>query len=237
MDPKRIQEVAWIGQDYVKGKIRGVILTFHGLGGGLKAGVGTEELEWSNRGGLVVYPYCGPWSWMNRPARRMVDELVEAIYQKFKLSDRIPLISIGGSMGGQATLLYTRYAKRPVRACFANYPVCDLKYHFHERPDLPPTIRQALQWPPEAELDAMLAEHSPMCQIAAMPDIPYRIVHGDVDKAVSKTHHSDKFVAAMRKRKLNVKYVEVPGMGHGGPVPLEVFADNITFVTSALTGK
>ena len=102
MDPKYIQDVAWIGQDYVKGKIRGVILTFHGLGGGLKAGVGTDELEWSNRGGLVVYPYCGPWSWMNRPARRMVDELVEAIYRKFKLSDRVPLISIGGSMGGQA---------------------------------------------------------------------------------------------------------------------------------------
>ena len=41
----------------------------------------------------------------------------------------------------------------------------------------------------------------------------------------------------MRKRKLNVNYVEVPGMGHGGPVPLEVFADNIAFVTSALRGR
>ena len=29
MNPKTINEVAWIGHDYVKGKIRGVILTFH----------------------------------------------------------------------------------------------------------------------------------------------------------------------------------------------------------------
>ncbi len=41
----------------------------------------------------------------------------------------------------------------------------------------------------------------------------------------------------MRKRKLNVKYVEVPGMGQGGPVPLQVFGDNIAFVTSALRGR
>lgn len=237
MNLKSLHEVAWIGSDHVRGKIRGVILTFHGLGGGLKAGIGGDEWEWAQAGGLVVYPYCGPWSWMNRPARRMVDDLVDGIYQKYRLSDRVPLISVGGSMGGQATLIYTRYARRPVRACFANFPVCDMTYHFHERKDLPPTIRQALQWPPEAELDAQLKECSPLHQVAAMPDIPYRVVHGFLDSAVSKKHHSDKFVAAMRKLKRKVEYVEVPGMGHGGPVPLKVYAGNIAFVTNALSGR
>ena len=73
MNRKIIKEVAWIGDEHVRGKIKGVVLSFHGLGGGLKDGPGTEELEWAAAGGLVVYPYYGPWAWMNRQARAMVD--------------------------------------------------------------------------------------------------------------------------------------------------------------------
>ena len=233
MNPRVTKEVAWVGKEYVKGSIKGVVLSFHGLGGGLKSGPGTEELEWARNGGLVVYPYYGPWAWMNRQARTMVDELVDAIYSAQGLPGSIPLICTGGSMGGQASLLYTRYAKRRVSACLANCPVCDLKYHFHERPDLPPTIRHALLGY-AGSLDSLLAEHSPLHQMDAMPDIPYLIIHGGKDKLVSKRHHSDKMVAAMRKRKMNVEYVEVPGMGHGGPMPLAVLEKQIRFVSSFL---
>lgn len=236
MNAKVIKEVAWIGEDYVQGRIKGVVLSFHGLGGGLKAGPTTEELEWARHGGLVVYPYYGPWAWMNRQARTMVDELVDAVYAAHRLSNKIPLICTGGSMGGQASLLYTRYAKRSVKACLANCPVCDMTYHFHERPDLPPTMRHAFLGY-VGSLNSLLAEHSPLHQVAAMPDIPYRIVHGDNDKAVSKRHHSDKMVAAMRKRRLSVEYVEVSGMGHGGPVPISVLQRNVVFVAAALGSR
>lgn len=234
MNSKVIKEIAWVGAEYVRGKIRGVVLSFHGLGGGgLKNGPGTEELEWGRNGGLVVHPYYGPWAWMNRQARAMVDELVDAIYEAHGLPQRAPLICTGGSMGGQASLLYTRYAKRRVSACLANCPVCDMKYHFRERLDLPPTIRHAFLGYP-GSLDSLLAEHSPLHQVAAMPDIPYRIIHGDRDKAVSKRHHSDKMVAAMHKRKLNVEYVEVPGMGHCAPLPLKVMQHDVEFVAAAM---
>lgn len=233
MITRHIKETAWIGKDYVAGKIKGVVLVFHGLGGGLKNGPTTEELEWARAGGLVVHPYYGPWSWMNRQARSMIDELVDAVYSAYGLADNIPLICTGGSMGGQGSLLYTRYAKRHVSACLANCPVCDLKYHFHERPDLPPTMRHAFQGYPES-LSRCLAEHSPLQQVAAMPDIPYRIIHGDKDTAVSKRHHSDKMVAAMRRRRLNVEYIEVKGMGHCGPLPLKVLDGNASFVASAM---
>lgn len=233
MDKKVINEVAWVGRELVKGKIRGVVLSFHGLGGGLKTAATTEDRAWAACGGLAVYPYYGPWAWMNRGARAMVDELVDAIYVAYRLPARTPLISTGGSMGGQASLLYTRYAKHPVAACLANCPVCDLKYHFHERPDLPPTIRHAL-FGYSGKFENLLAEHSPLAQVAAMPDIPYRIIHAGQDKAVAKSRHSDPMVAAMRRRGLKVDYVEIPDMGHCGPLPLDVIEGNVEFVAKAM---
>ena len=233
MNENIIKECAWVGNDFVVGKIKGVVLSFHGLGGGIKGGPNTEELEWGRNGGLVVYPYYGPWAWMNRQARTMIDELVDAVYAAHKLPERTPLICTGGSMGGQGSLLYTRYARRKVSACLANCPVCDLKFHFHERPDLPPTMRHAFLGYSES-LPRLLAEHSPLTQVNAMPDIPYRIIHGDQDKAVAKSRHSDKLVPAMRKHGLKVEYIEVAGMGHCGPLPLQVMQDNIAFVAAAM---
>ena len=236
MNASVIKEVAWVGEEYVKGKIKGVVLSFHGLGGGLKGGPSTEELEWARNGGLVVYPYYGPWAWMNRQARTMIDEVVDAIYAAHGLAERIPLICTGGSMGGQGSLLYTRYAKRRVSACLANCPVCDLKYHFHERPDLPPTIRHAFLGYPES-LSRLLAEHSPLQQVAALRDIPYLIIHGGKDKAVSKRQHSDKLVAAMRTRKMQVEYIEVAEMGHCGPLPLSVLQRDVEFVVAGMARR
>lgn len=236
MDISTIEEFAWIGGDHLRGSIKGVVLTFHGLGGGHKDAPTTQELEWARNGGLVVHPYYGPWAWMNRQARAMVDELVEAIYALHELKEEIPLFSTGGSMGGQGSLLYSRYSKRRISACFANCPACDLHFHFNERPDLPPTIRWAFQGYPE-DLDSLLTEHSPLHQVAAMPDIPYRIIHGDKDPAVAKPNHSDKMVAAMRQRNLDVDYVEVAGMGHCGPLPLDVLEGNVAFLTEIMNRR
>ena len=236
MNARVLKEVAWIGDDFVPGKIKGVVLSFHGLGGGVRGGPGTEELEWARNGGLIVHPYSGPWAWMNRQARAMVDEVVDAIYAVYGLRDRTPLICTGGSMGGYGSLLYTRYAKRPVSACQANCPVADLKFHFHERPDLPPTIRHAFEGYP-GSLARFFVEHSPLHQVSAMPDIPYLIIHGGQDRAVSKKAHSDKMVAAMRKRKMRVEYIEVPAMGHCGPLPLRAVQRDVEFVVEAMRGR
>jgi len=234
MKRDEMRQVAWIGEKYLERPIRGVVLVLHGLGfAALKEEPSTEELAWARAGGLVVFPYYGPWCWMNRQARTFVDELVDAVYAAHRLPPRTPLISTGGSMGGGCALLYTRYAKRPVAGCLALFPVCDLRFHFSERPDLPRTIRHAFRGYPEG-LDTLLAEHSPLCQVDHMPDVPYLIIHGDQDKAVAKARHSDRLVAAMRKRKMKVEYVEVPGMGHGGPIPLEVVEKRVQFVQSLL---
>ncbi len=214
MDRAKMKSVAFIAEDYVKGPISGVIVCFHGLGDpGLRTVATYTENEWADAGGLVVMPYAGPWSWMNRQARAMVEDLIESIYYEYKLAPTVPLIFNGGSMGGYCSLLAARYTRHPLKACAAVFPVCDLKYHFSERPDLPRTIYHAFAGYPEP-LDALFAEHSPVEQVEKMPRVPYFLLHGDADKSVNKAAHSDRMIAAMRQHGHNVQYVEVPGMGH-----------------------
>lgn len=230
-------ETAWISDRYTRQPISGVILSFHGLGApGLRNAADFDELEWAAAGGLVVFPYYGPWSWMNRNARAFVDDLVTAIYQQYQLPPATPLITYGGSMGGYSALLYTRYSKHPITACCALYPVCDLKHHFSERPDLPRTIHDAFRGYSE-EYDTLFAEHSPLAQAAGMPDIPYLLIHGDKDQSVNKAAHTDKMVAALREHGRNVEYVEVPEMGHGNGMPLSTHLQRINFVKRFLKAQ
>jgi len=225
-----MKQTAWIGDEFVQQPIRGVILSFHGLGSpDLRVEPDSEELNWAKNGFLVVFPYYGPWSWMNRQSREFVDNLVASVYQVYGLSPEIPLLTYGGSMGGFSALLYTRYAKHPIAGCVAICPVCDLEYHFHERPDLPRTIRHAFLGYKE-DLESLFREHSPVCQVGAMPRIPYFIIHITGDTRVNKVHHSDKLVAEMRKQDFEVTYCEVPGTGHCGPLPEEVVNAKTQFI-------
>ena len=234
MNKEKMKSVAWIGDQFVKGPITGVIINFHGLGDpGLRSVPTYEENEWASAGGLVVMPYPGPWNWMNRQTRALMDELIEAIYTHYSLDASVPLILAGGSMGGFCSLLYARYAKRPIKACLALYPACDLKYHFTERPDLPRTIYHSL-YGYEEPLDELFREHSPVDQVAAMPHVPYLIIQGDEDKAVNKAAHADRMVRAMREHGLEVEYIEVPGMGHHAPLFFDVYRRMIDFVKAQL---
>ena len=235
MDMDEIRDVAWIPDDRLAGPARGVGLVFHGLGHtGDRTGPSTEELGYLAAGGLVVFPYYGPWAWMNRRARAFVDDLVESVYRCFALADDLPVVATGGSMGGLSSLLHARYAHRPVSACLANAPVTAMAYHFRERPALPKTIRHGYRDHPGG-LDAALAEHSPLRFVDEMPDVPYLLIQGDQDKLVSKAHHADPFVAEMRRLGRDIQYVEVPGMGHCGPLPIEVVQREIDFVSAALS--
>lgn len=83
-------------------------------------------------------------------------------------------------------------------------------------------------------LEQWFIAHSPLHPVAALPDIGYLIIHGEKDKAVSKQHHSDKLVAAMRRRKLRVNYIEVPGMGHSGLLSMDMIHRGIDFVTAGM---
>lgn len=234
MEDKLIDLVAWTSQDFLGGPIRAIILRFSGLGSAdMKAGGDPMELEWSDLGGLVVQPFHEPWAWMNPPTQRFVDELVDALILRHQLPPGTPVIATGGSMGGHGALVYSRYSRHRVTACLALWPVCDTVFHYNERVDLPRTMHHAFG--SYGDIEPALLRHSPLHLAADMPKIPYLIVHGEQDKAVSKAAHSDKFVATMRAMGRQVEYLELAKLGHGGPMDYRTYRRIVDFVLEMLT--
>ncbi len=222
MNLTELREVAWISDAFSTQPPRGVVLLFHGLGAPpLLEAPREDEQMWIDDGYLVVFPYYGPWSWMNRQSRALVDDIVASVFAHFALPVDLPVLAVGGSMGGFSALLYTRYAARPMAGCFASCPVCDLGAHFHERPDLPRTIRHAFLGYGEP-LENLLIEHSPLQQVSFLPEIPYFLVQAEHDPAVGKRRHFDPMVAAVKKRGLDAACFVVPGDRHCPPLPPEV---------------
>jgi pimeloyl-ACP methyl ester carboxylesterase len=233
ISPSLINNFAWLGTDCIKPPISGIVLCFPGLGStGMKSEPNPADLEWGQAGALTVLPYQDPWGWMNPATLQFIDDLVDAIRQRHRLGSDVPLLSTGGSMGGHAALLYALKSRHKIAACMALWPVCDLPFHYTERVDLPRTMHHAFG--SYEDITAQLREHSPLHQVAALPDIPYLLVHGEKDQAVKKTAHSDPMVAAMRQRKLKVDYVERPQLGHGGPMDYETHRKISDFVMSHL---
>ena len=202
--------------DIVQTPVRGIVLTFHGLGFSQMFSEHDDyAVTLAERGILRVIPYYNPWCWMNRQTVDYVDEIVDVLAAHFGLPDDLPIISTGGSMGGLCSLTYAAYARRTPAAVVSNCPVCDLPFHFTERPDLPRTLYSAFGWY-DGTMDETLRSASPLhlAQDGKMPDIPYYIFHCTEDNAVNMEKHSDRFVAAMQSCGRNVTYTTVPDRGH-----------------------
>lgn len=231
MKDKWLKSAARNNTDYLHGKIRAVTVEFHGLGAGYREDSSPLELALAEKNILVIAPFYGPWSWMNRLSREYVDEVIQRTYTEFDLDEQIPLIASGGSMGGCSALLYCRYGKKKPVACDILYPVCDAVAHYNERPDLPSSFNYAFYGYKEP-LEDVLKEHSPLHQVENMPRIPYLFAHGTADDRVSKKMHSDRMVDALRQLGHDVEYLEVPGMKHGYNVPLSVLQKRLEFISS-----
>lgn len=218
MKEELLDQLSWNSYRHLTGPVRGIVIRFYGLGGmNMKSAADERDLELANQGALVVEGFQDPWGWMNDATRDLYDDIIDAVRGRHHLDPALPLIVTGGSMGGHAALAYSFKSRHRVTACQANCPPCDLPCHFGERPDLPRTFYHA--YGRRGDIIARLQSSSPLHQVALLPNIPYQILHGGRDAAVSKAKHSDPLVAAMRKRGLPVEYIEAPEMGHCGPLP------------------
>lgn len=218
--------------DALSRTIRGVVLEFQGLNRFEMHMQPSKpmELELADAGILFVIPYAAPWSWMNESAVRYTNEVLDAIFRIFALPGDTPIVSTGFSMGGLAALMYPVFAERPMAACYANSPVCDLPAHFHERDDVPRTLTTAFIAHPGG-VQAGILSRSPLHRLDAMPDIPYRIVAGGLDTDVAKSRHGDGLVRAMERRGMNVIYDELPLMRHWQITNYGVYRAYVHFIS------
>lgn len=196
----------------IEGPIRGLQVSFMGLGSQrmLESPMDNSD-ELAQKGIIYLMPYLNPWAWMNKMAVRTADEIIDAIKEHYGLPD-LPVASTGGSMGGQSALVFCRYSHQNIVSCCTVCPVCDVPYHFTERPDLPRTMYSAFGDAPDFE--AELRARSPLHLAASLPDIPYTFFHTAGDSQVGKKAHSDKMVAALRACGRTVTYHEFPEGGH-----------------------
>lgn len=209
-----IRSFAYVNTSVCKHPVRGIVINFNGLNNKDMYDEDTNEgVYYGNEGVLYVSPYNNPWSWMNAQAVAYTDEIVEVLFKHLDLPEDTPVVSMGQSMGGLASLVYCRYSSRTPVACVANCPVCDLVYHFTERPDLPRTIYSAF-WNEEGELNDILKKYSPLHLAAEMPKIRYYIFHCDKDRSVNLELHSGRFVEEMHKQGHDIEMYIIPDRGH-----------------------
>lgn len=210
---QNLRSFAYCNDSICQKPIRGVVVYFYGLGGQFLFDEDTEEgKRYAEKGILYLVPYQNPWAWMNRQTVDLTDELLDVLFEAYNLPEDTPVVSTGKSMGGLSALVYTCYAKRTPVACVTNCPVCDLPYHFTERPDLPRTLYSAFG-NYEGTMDEALRSASPLHLVEKLPPAAYTVFHCEEDQAVNKQLHSDRFVERMRDNH-DITYYPVPGKGH-----------------------
>ncbi len=211
-----LRNFAYCNINVCKKPLVGVAVSFFGLGGSASVihhDDSPDGVRWGEQGVLYVQPYHNPWAWMNRQTVAFVDEILDVVFAMYDLPEDFPIVYYGSSMGGQSALVYTAYAKRSPVACVVDCPVCDLLFHYSERPDLPRTLYSAFGTY-EGSLQAALATASPLHLIDKMPkSTQYVVYHGEQDPMVHKQTHSDRFVQAMQASH-RIEYHTIPDGGH-----------------------
>ncbi len=214
INSENYRSFAYVNDGIISGKIKGLVVRFHGLGGQEMFDEETNEGKFfAERGILYVVPYQNPWAWMNSVTVKLADEIIDVLFSKYSLPESTPIVSCGDSMGGQSCLVYAAYAKRTPISCAANCPVCDVVFHFTERPDLPRTLYSALGYY-EGTLEDALKSISPLHIGVNMPRITYHIYHCDRDMAVNIDIHSGKFVSLLSENGYDVDYRIVKDKNH-----------------------
>jgi len=200
----------------ITGAIRGIVINFSGMGCDARFDGTLPDGDWFAAQNIAyLIPYGDPWAWMNRRQIAFADELIGVLLAQYGLPEDLPIVSTGPSMGGHGALTYMVYARRTPVACVANCPVCDMPFHYTERPDLPPSYYCAYA-EEEGTMEEVLPRFSPLhlAEAEKLPKVPYTIFHCTADKAVRKDMHSDRLVDVMRKKGYDVTYRIVPDRGH-----------------------
>ena len=207
------KKFTYTNEELLKDKPVAIVHEFHGLNGGLSLVKDHYPLAHFLAEHNVIYtmPCYGPWSWMNRASVNLIDEITEALWDKYGYE--IPTVSTGLSMGGLGGLVYSLRSRHTPIACATISPVCDLVYHFDEREDTARSIYSALGGYDIPLMEAV-KENSPIHQVQSMPKIPYMIFSGTADDEVDCNAHSVAFVNKMKELGHDIELMLIPGKPH-----------------------
>ncbi len=227
---------------YLEGEVKGIVVEFPGFGGssclGGNVNMGEYSTEFAKNAGkqgiLVMYMYCGPWSWGNKGVVRLADLVVDALKKHYELPDGIPVVSTGGSMGGLGALVYTHDSRHNVVACMAACPGINIPKCYHEAAHRPSAMLSAV-----ASYDMPIAEAlrtiSPYDNFDTMPKVPYYVVCNENDSAFDAEEMKG-YVEEMKGRGLDVTFKFLPGTSHGEFTDEERVSYQ-SFIIDAVLGK
>ena len=209
-------------EEFIKFPIKGIIVELPGLGGGSCLG-GTMDMRpydaghikyYAEKGILVAYMFPGPWSWGNKGAVRMTDALIDALIDKYDLSEDIPLVISGGSMGGLGSLNFASGTRHKLSGCAAACPVVDTVFSMDVHPEFPRTLISAVA-SLNLPFEDALKEISPMENTDKLPFIKYYICSDGGDELIPEAQ-IESYIEKMKERNLDVTYRAQPGLVHGG---------------------
>jgi len=194
-------------------KIQGIVIQFHSIGETGTTGENQLRLMCNRYNVLYVFPFGGPWNWMNTTTVRLSDRIIDVLIEYYGLDKDIPVVATGASMGGHGALVYPVYSRHNIVGVAANCPVTDVWAQGEYDEMMQRTFLHAVG-DYEGSYLAALDSISPIKLVDKMPDIPYYIVHGGADADVPPDINSRAFVSKMQEKGFDITYTEVEGMTH-----------------------
>lgn len=210
MNWDNLGDFAFVNTDTLKGEPKGIVLNLHGYTDGTMFDKSNAFAAKMGENGIVyVFPYHSVWAWMSKSSMAYIEEVLDTVYKHYGFDEKTPFVISGGSMGGMTAIMYGIFGKKKPIACTANCPVTDLEKMLSH--DMTRAIYSAfiLEDKPFSEC---VKEHSPILNISKLPKIPYRIMLGEKDTAI--TASALKFTEKMKQNGFDINTSVVAGMGH-----------------------
>ncbi len=212
--PETLQHFAFVNLDALEQPVRGVLLNCHGFGDESTFQTSPRPGTDLGKEGIVyIFPYYSPWAWCNDAAISYIDEVLDTVFSMLSLPPETPFMITGGSMGGLTAMIYSIFGKYKPLAVGCNCPVCDLEKEASEGGILTRSIYAAYVGEGK-DVENEILRHSPIRMVNALPDLPYLIVSGQSDGAVTEKDHIFPIKEAMQRAGKNATFLSVPGMGH-----------------------
>jgi esterase/lipase len=173
---------------------------------------------------MVACPECrtisGYSAWYTAPSRSDITDVINLLKQEFNV-DRGHIHVTGTSMGGSGTLQYAMFNPEIIASACPIMGVTNFTEFYYWTADstLKNSIRTAFGGTP-SQVPLVYKDESPLGNEVRFRHTPVFLLHGSADTVVPVSN-SRNLNASLRKAGYDVKYVEVPGVGHYGTTLIE----------------